>query len=319
MPTTDADLPIHYQFIKGSEYIALADDGETWLIEPLIPAGGWVNIYGKPKKGRKSYLALGMAWAISTGQPQWIGFDVRSAGPVLFLQADTPRPLWRQRMLDLSDAGYDMSGIHVGDIKSIPYPFNIAEHAEILHEMVEEVRQAEGMNPLMIVLDTARKLHRGDENSSQDSTILMDGIEMATGPDMAKILITHDKKGGALDPKRGDEDDPDTQVDLMEGARGSTAIAGAVDTVIKMTPKGYMWYQGRAVGEERKKLRFQHVGGKMGYMWEEDIAPEVEEAKKLVSTYTTGSERSLARMLAKSQHIEEEAARSIIRRQKRRA
>lgn len=316
-----------YGFIRCSEYAKLPSDPEVWLIKPLVPVGGWVNVYGKPKKARKSYWALGAAWAVSTGQDRWLGFDVKKHGPVLYLQADTPRNLWKQRVADIESGGYDLSNVWCADPLRMPFPFNIGYHEEILGDMIAEVREEAGEDPVLIVLDTARKLHTGDENSSQDTTVFMNAFEGATGAEMAKLLVSHDKKGGGMDAKKGDEDDPSDGVDLMEGARGSTGVAGAVDTVVKMTPKGYMWYQGRAVGEERKHLKFSHIHHEgecphpdshdcMGYMWEEHIPPEVEEANKLIGLYKKASERSLARMLAKACTMDEEAARSLIRRQK---
>lgn len=325
------DLP-QGEFLSGPDYCALPSDPNPWLLRPLVPVGGWVNIYGKPKKARKSYLALGMAWAVSSGQSHWLSFEVLKSGPVLYLQADTPRNLWKQRVDDIGTA-YDFSQVYFADIQTLAernaYPFNVGTHADILAEMIVEVEQKAGAAPVLIALDTARKLHTGDENSSQDTTLFMNSFEEACGPEMAKILVSHDKKGGALDPKQED-DDPNDAVDLMEGARGSTAIAGAVDTVIKMTPKGYMWYQGRAVGEERKRLKFSHVheeGGCphvnkrdcMGWMWEEDTPPEIARARELLETFAQASERSLGRILAKQFDKDEEWGRAIVRAQKRRS
>jgi hypothetical protein len=301
---------IPFGFYKGSDFLALPRDPETWLIKPLIPQDGWINVYGKPKKARKSYLALGMAHAVSTGQDSWLGFEVRSAGPVLFFQADTPHDMWAQRIEDIEAGGYDFDNVWFASLHTMPYPFNIHEHEEVLGEMIASIP----VKPAMIIFDTARTMHTGDENSSQDMTLFMHALKRVAGH-QAKILITHDKKGGGQDSKDGDGDNGG---DLMEGNRGSTAIAGAMDTVIKLTPKGYMHYQGRAVGEMHKKLAFTKVlgGGEMGFMWEEDISDEVVEARALIDKYKGGSERSLARLLAKSQDIPEETARSVIRRQK---
>lgn len=299
---------IPFGFYRGSEFLNLPRDPETWLIKPLIPVDGWVNVYGKPKKARKSYLALGMAHAVSTGQDEWLGFEVKQAGPVMFFQADTPHDMWAQRVEDIQKGGYDFNNVWFASLHTMPYPFNIHEHEEILHEMIETGPK----KPVMIVFDTARTMHTGDENSSQDMTLFMHALRRVAGH-QAKILITHDKKGG------GKDQDPDSDGgDLMEGNRGSTAIAGAMDTVIKLTPKGYMHYQGRAVGEQHKKLKFEKVpgGGEMGFMWQDDVSDEVVEARFLLDKYKSGSERSLARLLAKSQDIPEETARSIIRRQK---
>jgi RecA-family ATPase len=300
---------IPFGFYKCADFLDLPRDTEPWLIKPIIPRGSWMNLFGRPKQARKSYLALGMAEAIASGRESWLGFEVKHCGPVLFFQADTPAGLWTERIADIQKSGhYDFSNVWFSSLQTMPYPFNIFEHEEILAEMIAAVPGG----PVLIVFDTARTMHTGDENSSQDMTLFMHSLKRVAG-DMAKVLITHDKKGGGQDPKDGDDG-----ADLMGGNRGSSAIAGAMDTVIKMTPKGYMHYQGRAVGEMHKKLAFTKVpgGGEMGFMWEEDISDEVVEARALIDKYKGGSERSLARLLAKSQDIPEETARSVIRRQK---
>ena len=304
-----------YGFYRFNDFCALPSEGGLWCIKPLIPQGGWLNLYGAPKKARKTYWALGAAWAVASGQSSWLGFDVQKQGPVLFLQVDTPHAMFKQRMQDIASGGYSMDNVWISSLLTMPYPFNIAEHEEILNGMVEGVRQESGEEPAMIIFDTGRKLSLLDENGSADQTILMQALERVSGRDMAKVLITHDKKGSAEGDQEADDHEREGG-DLMRGNRGSSAVAGAVDTVVKLTPKGYMYYQGRAVGEQHKKLKFTHVGGEMGYMWEEDVDNNVEAARKLLTTYKRASERSLARMLANTNGIDEERARGIIRREK---
>ena len=310
-----------YGFYSGDEYLALPRDQETWVVKPLIPVGGWVNVYGPPKKARKSYFALGLAQAVACGKPSWLGFDILNPGPVLYLQADTPDPLWAQRVRDTKSGGYDFSNVYFASLMTMPYPFNISDHEEILSEMISKVPG----DPVMIVFDTGRALHTMDENSSQDMTLFVHALNRVAGH-MAKVLITHDKKG--LADTKGEPDHAAEQEDLMRGNRGSTSIAGGVDTTIKMTPKGYMYYQGRAVGDAQKKLKFTHVHNAdfpcphehladcMGHVWEEDHDDEILQARTLLTKYTNGSERSLARILAKDRNITEEKARAILRKQK---
>lgn len=307
-------------FVKGDEFLKLPRDAETWLIKPLVPTGGFVNIYGQPKKARKSYLALGMAWAVASGQEKWLGFDVRTSGPVLFLQVDTPHTLWTQRVEDIAKGGYDFSNVWFASMYTMPYPFNINEHEEILNERIQAVENECSESPVMVVFDTAAAMHTMDENRQQDMTLFMHALKRVSG-EKAKILVSHDKKGPSEISKEDQQDSHEQEGgDLMRGNRGSSAVAGGVDTVIKMTPKGYMYYQGRAVGEEHKKLKFSHVYGEMGFMWEEDVSDEIHEARRLIQIFKQGSERSLARLLAKKfNDMDEEKARAIIRRQKERA
>lgn len=304
----------HEGFFRYNDWIKLPYDDQPWLVKPIIPQGGWVNVYGQPKKARKSYFALGAAQAISDpSKSSWLGFDVLKHGPVLFLQVDTPHNIWRQRVSDIAKGGYDFSNVWFSSLINIPYPFNLAEHEDWLKAAIESVPDP----PAAIVYDTARKMHTLDENTSQDMTMFMGALDRVSGIDPAKILISHEKKGSEGGPEHKTDADGEGG-DLMKGNRGSGAIAGAVDTVIKLTPKGYMYYQGRAVGETHKRLNFKHVYGEMGFVWEEDVDPVIAGARKLITTYKSGSERSLARLLAKEFDIEEEKARAIIRRQKER-
>jgi len=318
-----------FGFYRGPEFLELPRDPQTWLIQPIVPTGGFVNVYGQPKKARKSYLALGMAWAVSTGQASWLGFPIRYQGPVLYLQVDTPHALWADRIQDIISGGYDFSNVWLASTQTAPYPFDIGIHEDQLQEMIAQVTDA----PVMIVCDTAASMHTLDENSNQEMGLFMHAVNRAVGQRMAKILVSHDSKSGGAPPGGGDTsaesvDHSAEGGSLMRGNRGASAVAGAADTVIKVSPKGYLYYQGRAVGEEHKKLRFDHVHNAahpcphkrpqdcMGWMWWEDLDPLIVEARRLLLLYKSGSERSLARVLARSCKIEEERARAIIRRQR---
>lgn len=318
-----------YRFISGDEYLTLTGTAETWLIEPLIPAGGWVNLYGKPKKARKSYLALGMAHAISVGLPKWLGFELRECGPVIYLQADTPRNLWRERCEHIASTGeYDFSNVFFADSLSMPRAFNIFEdaHLEVLKRMIDAVVAKTGMDPAMVVLDTSRKIHQGNENDNGEMSIFMGRVEDVVG-NMAKLLVSHDKKVGNLGK---DAEGVAIEIDLMEGNRGATAVAGAVDTVIRLTTEGRMDFQGRATaGEERKQLRFervcrcdwpQHKRRCPGFMWIEDGETVEETIKRLLRDYPKGGDSALARLvMEKHEDCSFEATRSIIRRIRERA
>jgi hypothetical protein len=317
-----------YAFYRGPEFLKLPRDPQTWIVRPLIPTGGWVSLYGQPKKARKSYFAIGLACAISSRQPTFLGFPIVTHGPVLYLQVDTPHTLWTQRLDDLAHAGFDLSNVWFSSTQTAPYPFDIAEHEDILHAMIQKV----GARPILTVFDTAASMHTLDENSNQEMGVFMHALSRAAGH-QAKLLVSHDSKSGGQ-PARGREttqQSPDHGAEggsLMRGNRGASAIAGAVDTVIKISPKGFMYYQGRAVGEQHKRLRFEHVHNGdhpcphpspeecMGWMWTEDVNPVWAKAQELLATYQQGSERSLARMLARICTIDEERARAVLRKVK---
>jgi hypothetical protein len=313
-----------WKFYPTDEFLKLPRDPDPWLIKPLVPAAGWVSLYGEPKKARKSYLALGMANAVGDRSVKdWLGFNVVKHGHVLYVQVDTPHDVWAKRIADIKsgDYGYSFKNVWHASIQYMPYPFNIAEHEDILATMVQDVTQQAGEQPVFIIYDTARKMHALDENSSQDMTLFMSALENVAGRDKAKLIISHQKKYGV--ETNGKDEHEAEGGDLMKGMRGSGAVVGAADTIIKMSPKGNMYFQGRAVGESHKKLSFEHVHKKspcagasncMGYVWVPDEDPTKVAARRLLNTYASGSIRSLAKLLATERGIELEAARSILSR-----
>src|SRR5437868_424474 len=85
------------QPIPLAEFLAQPPRPVRWIADGLIPAGGIVMIYGKPKVG-KSTLARDLAYCIATGVP-FLGRSVKQ-GRVLYLaleeHADQFRELWRR-------------------------------------------------------------------------------------------------------------------------------------------------------------------------------------------------------------------------------
>jgi len=247
MSTISPALPLH-------EYLTLPTAPETWLIEPLIAAGGLCNLFSGPKVG-KSYLALDLCRAITSQDPHWLHFTVSTFGNVLYIQLDTPRSLWIDRFKKLRGAGISFAGdpdvdspyrIYMADPGQVPYPFVLNSDAA-----VEWLRsQCDAINPVLVVIDTTREAHQGDENDSKQMQAVVSSLVLASRP-AACLLISHAKK------IQGGKDAPDPS--LMDDNRGSGYISGRMDTIIQLrgkedSPKATMVYQGRAVEHGRVAL-----------------------------------------------------------------
>jgi RecA-family ATPase len=215
--------------LKGSDYLALPRAPETWLIEPLLPAGGAAMVYGDPKIG-KSYAALQMALDLQAGT-DWLGFHIpRPARPV-YIQLDTPRSLWADRLDSLQAQG--VMGIDLlpqadlGTLNTWPFDILSNEHEELLRLALKP------FNADLVIIDTLRECHSGDEN---DSTVMRDVIARLIGAcqPAALLLIHHSKKPV-----------PDQQIDLMNDMRGGY-VAGKMDAIIKFTNRG-VHYTGRSI------------------------------------------------------------------------
>jgi RecA-family ATPase len=218
-------------FVNGSNYLALPRNTQKWLVDKLIPSGGLVNLYGKPKT-HKSFCALHMAAAISNPLvDKWEGFAVHLHGPVLYLQIDTPRTAWGDRMLKLVKLGSDFENVWFADMQMVPsYPFNCLDPAS-LKWLAEEVAR---LKPVLVVVDTIREAHNGDENDSTVMRNVMSQLVSCVLPIQAAMLfLSHQKKDSAFTRAGGD--------DLMDDARGSSYVSGRMDNIIRLTETRLTW------------------------------------------------------------------------------
>lgn len=307
-----------YRFINGIDYLEMPREQEPWLVEPLLSPGALMNIYGAPKAG-KSRLGLGLALAITNPkQEKWLDrFPIHAHGPVLWLEADnSPYEWWDVLKTVAYGDGYDISNIHFADRDHIPYPFDLldmeAEHDLILKGMIADFTREWGTPPVLIVIDTIREAHGGDENDSTAMRNVIVRLQAATYP-AALCLISHSRKGGGLQSTGGDDDDSGGGR-VMEENRGSNYLTGKMQTVVRVTTNrqrthGYFTAEGRSIGQERFRMKQLAPS----YLWHTDVNPGVELARTLKESNPDWSDRRIAREVAQVLKINEEGARNIVR------
>jgi hypothetical protein len=224
-------------FLRGPDYLKLPRRPETFLIEDILPAGGLLNIYGAPKMG-KSWLAMQIADAVAHDRREVLGWEVNSHGPVLYLQADMPREEWMDRVQLAEREGLSMENIYLADLQIIPYPFNaLSDGAMFLERNIGELQ------PVLVVIDTIREVHGGDENDSGHMRNVVNFIVKACRP-AAVIFVSHQRKGNG----------ESSGGDLMAENRGSNYVAGRMDCVIKVDDTRVHW-QSRTCGVASSKIR----------------------------------------------------------------
>lgn len=240
------------EFKRLDEYLALPREPQPWVIKPIIPVGGLVNTYGKPKTG-KSFLIMGMAQAVANGDETWEGYEICKSGPVAYLQVDTPREEWAKRIetvRELSQA--DSIPFYIADMWLIPkYPMDILDpNSETLVWLKTEMAK---VKPVMVIVDTLREVHSGDEDSSTVMRNVITGIVGACMPEKGEdrpspaiVFISHARKDAA-----GWQNDG--QDDMMDQARGSSYVNGRMDVIMQVTPKT-MKFKGRATGEQKRTI-----------------------------------------------------------------
>jgi RecA-family ATPase len=208
-------------------------------VQDLVPVGGLINVFGKPKSG-KSFLMLGVMEAIANGDPDWEGFPIFKHGPVAYLQVDTPREEWANRATKIAMRTSEaIDNIHMADMWMVPeFPFNILNpNGTGLRWLTDNL---ERIKPVMVIIDTLREIHDGDEDKSTVMRNVVTALVAACRP-AAIVLVSHSRKDGIM-TATGDDD-------LMDQQRGSSYVSGRMDVIIKVSQKRLI-YKGRATGQQ---------------------------------------------------------------------
>ena len=275
-------------FVQTGEYLTLPRAPETWVVENLLPTGGILNIYGKPKSG-KTFLALQLSQAISTNGTKVLDWRIMTHGPVCYLQVDTPRGLFCTNYLEQIQADhYDMSNLWIADQEIVPYPFNIMSEGSV---WLKHALTLMPHPPVAIVVDTIREIHSGDENESSVMknvmTAMVASVRSIT-PNPAIMFISHGRKG---DPRRLESDE-----DIMEGNRGSNYVAGRVDGVVRVgnSSKGItrLYYKSRTIDDTTIRVTRNDAG-----FWTPIDSEDITLISSFVKGNPTASHNKLAKLL----------------------
>lgn len=278
------------RILSGIDYLALPSSPATWLIEPLLPSGGAMLLYGDPKIG-KSFAALQLANAIQNGLP-WLGLPTRR-GNVAYIQLDTPRNVWQARIRDLVARGAMDSLPSFADRETLnTWPFDILkpEHLIILRE------ELQALGPDLVILDTLREAHSADENDSTQMQSAIAAIVAATQP-AAIALVSHSRK-----PSQDDG------FSLMNDNRGSSYVVGRMDAIIRFLPKTAR-LSGRSIEEHTIELERLDSG-----FWEAAATEVDRHVANVLADASLDSIRSKAKTLAKLIGKTESASRGLLRR-----
>jgi hypothetical protein len=189
----------------------LADDrdiGPGYAIKGVLQRASYAEVFGAPGEG-KTFIALDMAYAVASGLP-WMGRKVH-AGPVLYLAYEGQGGLKKRAKALLQKYGAKPVPLYVESAA-----FNLRELAG--RAALGAVLATLPEKPVLVVIDTlARALMGGDENSAQDVGSFNTAVAALIANTGACVMIVHH-----------------SGKDKSKGARGSSALQGAIDTEIEV-------------------------------------------------------------------------------------
>ena len=181
-----------------------------FLVDGLITDTGFTMMYGAPGTG-KSFLAIDIALSVAHGQP-WQGQGVKQ-GPVLYIAGEGIGGFGKRWKAWERHHGK----VDEPDLYLLPTAVNFREPEDIAR-LVATIEDIDQPFSLVIVDTVARAIAGAEENSSTDMGLFVaacDEIKALTGG--ALLAVHHAGK------------------DANRGARGSTALLGAVDTSLMVS------------------------------------------------------------------------------------
>lgn len=209
----DPDLIIDPSALKRIDLLS-AFQNRPAAIDMVLPGmiAGTVGALVAQGGAGKSWIALELAVAVAGG-PDLLGMGIAARGPVLYLPAEDPHLALEHRFhavapqLD-AEARQTLSE----HLEVIPL---MGRSVDLLVPAWVEVVARLGDGRRLIVLDTLRRFHTGDENSGSDMARLLGVLEQICERTGASILfLHHSSKGAALNGGS----------DQQQASRGSSVL-----------------------------------------------------------------------------------------------
>lgn len=160
-----------------------------WLIESLWGASA-VGIIGGNPKCCKSWLSLEMAVSVATGSKCLGRYEVLEPGPSLIYLAEDALPMVRKRLVSL--AKHHAVSLADLDLHVITEP---SIRLDLARDQVRLQKTVRAVAPRLLVLDPLVRLHRLDENSASEVSLLLSYLrDLQRQFAVALVLVHHTRK-----------------------------------------------------------------------------------------------------------------------------
>lgn len=177
--------------------LSVRPEQHCWLVEDLWADEAVGIIGGEPKSG-KLFLALDMAVAVASGTPCLRRYAVKRPGRVLLYAAEDALHVVRTRLDGICHtAGVSLSSIDVQVITAPVVRLDLDEDQQSLAETVAHIR------PTLLVLDPFVRLHRVDENASQQVAPLLAFLRHLQRIHHLAVVVVHHARKGAGNTRAG--------------------------------------------------------------------------------------------------------------------
>lgn len=184
--------------------IAEMDVSTEWLLEKFLPKRA-ISLVFCPGGGGKSWLFMQIGKAIATGAP--FGDLQTLQAPVYFIDFENPLSVVKERREKIGPA----PGFYYWHLACPTGPRKLDEDTWIDYK---------ALPPGLLIFDTLRASHNGDENSSKDMALVLSRLKELREAGFTIVVLHHTPKGN-------------------DGTyKGSTAILDLADHVLSLERQG---------------------------------------------------------------------------------
>jgi hypothetical protein len=185
--------------------------GHKWLVEDLIPSEAITLISGAPAS-YKTFISIHLAQCVAEGKDFLGQFKIPQQMNVLVLDKEnTPRDL-KERFVNMS-MNKEASIMYAEDLDN----FYLTDEKDI-DELIQRLQETPATG--LLVIDSLRRFHKGEENSSGDMSAIFNSLKKITNRGITIVILHHNRK------------EPVGGFSSANSARGSSDITAAVDCQI---------------------------------------------------------------------------------------
>ena len=219
---TDGKQGGRLRTVSAYDLVRNPPDPPEFLVQDLLTASSVAILAGAPKTG-KTWIGLALCLAISAGKKAF-GCLEATQGKTAYVVLEDGAGELAERLLALGGGDIAEHLTHLGDESGVKDFSIIVEQKVRLDEpeyLAQLVTMFKGFD--LIVIDSLRRSHSGDENDSKVAACVMDSLHALRRGTGACILVTHHLR--KTSPGNAGQDP-------LERVRGSGDYVAGADSIL---------------------------------------------------------------------------------------